>query len=73
MIKARIERDKGQPYEDKEGKIQESDLTNYAVNEYMGHIQRRTYVKREEFNPCIEWLACNNCMINLKMIELGWL
>jgi P4 family phage/plasmid primase-like protien len=66
IIKAKIERDKGMPYIDKNGKMHESKLTTYAVNEYLNHIRRRTFVLREDFNPSIEWLACNNCMINLK-------
>ncbi|HET7392004.1 MAG TPA: hypothetical protein VFJ51_14390, partial [Nitrososphaeraceae archaeon] len=62
IIKAKIEKNKGKPYVDKKGKMKESSLTTYEVNEYIGHIQRRTYIKREEFNPHIEWLACNNCV-----------
>ena len=66
VIKDRIERDKGMPYMNKDGEMQESDLTIGMVNEYLAHIQRRTYIKRDAFNPNIEWLACNNCMVNLK-------
>jgi P4 family phage/plasmid primase-like protien len=69
IIKARIERDKGMPYMDIDGKIKESNLTTYAVNEYINHIRRRTYISREDLNPSIEWLACNNCMLNLKTGE----
>jgi putative DNA primase/helicase len=70
MIMARIEHDKGMPYTDpKTGQIKESYLTKYDVNQYSGHIQRRTYISRDDFNPSIEWLACDNCMINLKTGE----
>jgi hypothetical protein len=40
-------------------------LTNHDVNEYFGHIQRRTYTDRNEFDPDIKWIATENCMINL--------
>src|SRR5919202_6072768 len=66
VVKARIECDKGKPYMDEKGKMKESDLTTYAVNDYINHIQRRTYISRDDFNPSIEWLACKNCMVNLK-------
>src|SRR4051794_9384179 len=44
IIKAKIESDKGMPYMDIDGKIKESNLTTYAVKEYINHIQRRTYI-----------------------------
>jgi putative DNA primase/helicase len=40
-----------------------------TVNEVLGSIQRRTYVNRNDFNPKIEWLACKNCMINVRTGE----
>jgi putative DNA primase/helicase len=69
IIKARTERDKGKPYIDENGNIIKPNLTTYAVNEYINHIRRRTYLSRDDFNPYIEWLACNNCMVNLKTCE----
>ncbi len=53
MIKAQIEKD----HKDK--------VTNKFVNEQLGRIQRRTYTNRNDFNPDIEWIACQNCMVNL--------
>ena len=44
-------------------------LTNKDVSEFLGHIQRSSYFDRSGFNPNIEWLACKNCMINLKTLE----
>ena len=41
-------------------------LTNKNVNEFLGHIQRRTYFDRFNFNPNIEWLASADCMLNLR-------
>lgn len=69
IIKARIEADKGMPHIDKDGKIKESSLTTYDVNEYLNHIRRRTPVSREDFNRSIEWIACTNCMLNVKTGE----
>lgn len=40
-------------------------LTNHDVSEYFGHIQRRTYINRIDFDPDIEWIATQNCMVNL--------
>ena len=65
IIKARIEHDKGMPYFDENGEMKESKLTKHQIQEYLGHIQRRTYIARETFNPSIEWLACDNCMVNV--------
>lgn len=65
MLAARIEDDLGMPHKNKKGKLEPSTLTTHQVNEYIDHIRRRTYVNREDFNPSIEWLACNNCMVNL--------
>lgn len=69
IIKARIEQDKGMSYTDENGNIIRPNLTTYAVNEYINHIRRRTYISRDDFNPYIEWLACDNCMVNLKTGE----
>ena len=49
--------------------MKDSDLTSYAVNEYLAHIQRRTYISRDDLNPSIEWIATKNCMVNLKTGE----
>ena len=57
MIKAQIEKD----HKDK--------VTNKFVNEQLGRIQRRTYTNRNDFNPDIEWIACQNCMVNLMTEE----
>ena len=54
IIKARLEADFG------------LEFSNKRVNEFLGHIQRRTYFDRYEFNPNIEWLACADCMLNLR-------
>ena len=54
IIKARLEAEFG------------AELTNKHVNEFLGHIQRRTYFDRFEFNPNIEWLASADCMLNLR-------
>jgi P4 family phage/plasmid primase-like protien len=43
-----------------------SDLTNKQVTEALGHVQRSTYFDRAGFNPSIEWMGCNNCMIDLR-------
>jgi P4 family phage/plasmid primase-like protien len=40
-------------------------LTNSDVKEFIGHIKRRTFFKRSEFDPDVEWLAFKNCMLNL--------
>src|SRR5436190_14032264 len=42
IIKAKIESDKGMSYINENGKLQQNNLTTYAVNEYLDHIQRRT-------------------------------
>jgi P4 family phage/plasmid primase-like protien len=39
------------------------------MNQYTNEIQWFSYFKRENFNPDIKWLACANCMINLKTLE----
>ena len=66
IVKAKIEEDLGHPYFDpKTGKVMQSPLTRHKINEYLGHIERRTYIGREDFNPSLEWIATENCMINL--------
>jgi putative DNA primase/helicase len=45
------------------------DLTNKGVSEFIGHIERRTFFDRSDFNPSLVWLACKNCMINLGTLE----
>lgn len=35
------------------------------MNERLGNIRWRTYINRNAFNHNIEWLATNDCMINL--------
>lgn len=40
-------------------------LTNHIVREYIGRIQRETFMDRNKFNPTIEWVACTNCMVNV--------
>jgi putative DNA primase/helicase len=58
IIKARIEKD----YKDK--------VNNKFVTEQLGHIQRRSYIHRSDFNPNIEWIAAKSCMVNLKTGEI---
>ena len=41
------------------------ELTNHDVKEFTGHIKRRTFFNRSDFDPAIEWLASKNCMLNL--------
>jgi putative DNA primase/helicase len=40
-------------------------LTNNDIKEYLGHIHRRTYIDRNAFDPDIEWIGTQNCMVNL--------
>lgn len=49
-----------------ESKVEQRGYTNKQVAETLGHIRRRTYTKRAAFDSNIEWIACKNCMINLK-------
>jgi P4 family phage/plasmid primase-like protien len=37
-----------------------------AIDEFLGHVERRTYIDVSELNHVIEWLACEDCMLNLK-------
>jgi putative DNA primase/helicase len=43
--------------------------TKKAIDEFLGHVQRRTYIDINELNAQIEWLACADCMLNLKTGE----
>lgn len=65
VIKARIEKDLGRPQKDKDGKVIPG-VSTYAVNEYVDHIRRRTFIERDRLNPSIQWLACDNLMLNLQ-------
>jgi P4 family phage/plasmid primase-like protien len=46
------------------------EISCHQVNEVINHIRRRTLTGRTEFNSQIEWLACKDCMINLKTLEI---
>src|SRR4051812_14671462 len=46
-------------------------IQNKQISEYLGHIKRRTFTDRSGFDNNIEWLACNNCMLNLKTGEIA--
>ena len=56
IIKERLEADFG---------YSEKPITSHQKNECIVHIQDRTYINRDDFNPDIAWIACKNCMINL--------
>lgn len=45
------------------------EFTNKAVSEFLGHIERRNYFDRSGFDPDIEWLPLEDCVINLKTLE----
>ena len=66
VIKARLEADFGRsnPEDPK------PPISNNDVKEHIGHIQRRTYIDRDAFNPNIAWIACNNYMVNLATREI---
>ena len=68
VIKARLEDDFGRS--DPEDENAPPRISNNGVKEHIGHVQRRTYINREDFNPDIAWIACNNCMINLLTGEI---
>ena len=51
--------------EDEDNKTAVDELTNHDVKEFTGHIKRRTFFNRSDFDPDIEWLASKNCMLNL--------
>ena len=40
--------------------------TRKRIDEFLGHVERRTYIDISTFNSSIEWLACDNCMLNLR-------
>jgi putative DNA primase/helicase len=40
-------------------------LTTRRVNEARNEVERRSLVRRTEFDRGVEWVATNNCMINL--------
>jgi P4 family phage/plasmid primase-like protien len=54
-ILKRISREQPQPW------------TRHGINEFQGHIERYpgVFMERKDFNPNIEWMAFNNCMVNL--------
>jgi phage/plasmid-associated DNA primase len=52
-----------------ESEAEKRGYNNKQVAETLGHIQRRTYTNRSEFDPDIEWIGSNNCMINVKTGE----
>lgn len=41
------------------------DISTKDMNEIINHIKWETYIDRIEFDAKIEWVACENCMINL--------
>jgi putative DNA primase/helicase len=41
-------------------------ITTHQVTEIINTIKSKTYTDREAFDSNIEWLACKNCMVNLK-------
>jgi len=45
------------------------EITNKAVSEFLGHIERRNFFDRACFDPDIEWLPLEDCVINLKTLE----
>lgn len=45
------------------------EFTKYDVSEFIGHIERRNYFDRSNFNPAIEWLPFEDCVVNLKTLE----
>jgi P4 family phage/plasmid primase-like protien len=42
------------------------EFTNHDVSEFIGHIERRNFFDRSDFDPDIEWLSLKDCVINLK-------
>jgi P4 family phage/plasmid primase-like protien len=63
LIKTRLELDFGHP--DFEEDPLAEPLTIKKVNEYIAQIKRRSYFKREDFNPDISWIGTKNCMVNV--------
>lgn len=47
-----------------------SSMNNHDFKEHVTHIQRRTQLERDAFNPDIAWVACNNCMVNVVTGEM---
>ena len=45
-------------------------IPSHHVNEIINTIKSKTYTDRKEFDSNIEWLACKDCMINLKTGEI---
>jgi putative DNA primase/helicase len=44
-------------------------IPSHKVNEIINTIKSKTYIDRKEFDSNIEWLACKDCMVNLKTQE----
>jgi D5 N terminal like/Bifunctional DNA primase/polymerase, N-terminal len=40
--------------------------TRKKIDELVGMIERRTYINIKDFDSDIDWLACDNCMLNLR-------
>ena len=45
-------------------------IPTHHVSEIINTIKSKTYIDRNEFDSNIEWLACKDCMINLKTGEI---
>jgi len=45
-------------------------IPSHQVKEIINTIKSKTYIDRKEFDSNIEWLACKDCMINLKTGEI---
>ena len=45
-------------------------IPTHHVNEIINTIKSKTYIDRNEFDSNIEWLACKDCMVNLKTGEI---
>ena len=46
-----------------------AECTRKSIDEFIGHVERRTGIDISELNRDIEWLACADCMLNLKTGE----
>jgi P4 family phage/plasmid primase-like protien len=44
-------------------------ISTHQVNEIINHVKRRTLIPRSAFDSQIEWLALEDCMINLTTLE----
>ena len=44
-------------------------LSTHQINEIINTIKSKTYTDRKQFDSNIDWLACKDCMINLKTEE----